>query len=349
MKDAYSDLKLAWLSTHLRRLRAGKLCAPCHVQLHLSGACNLRCRWCTYDGGVERLARPAKHIPATAAAEFIHDFWELGGRAVEFTGGGEPTQHPDFEFLLDRALHRGLDCALITNGLVPKPAALSAYIPSLSWLRVSLDASTAEEYAERKRPRDPAAWDKVIAFIQMAARERRKGTVGLSYLIGPWTRVGEVGRAVGLARATGVDSIRFAPAYTEGQDSGPRNGTVCAVALAAEDNPGFVIDMCPQRREDMGAASCHPHRRCGYMHTSFVVGCDAGVYPCCFQVYDEKQKLTDLRNTSFRSWWYSSRRAEVLKNWDRAERCQGVACWMRKKNEAFYQLVEDEPRDLYFV
>lgn len=347
-KAAYSSWKLAWLPQHLQRLRNGKLCSPAHVQLHLTGACNLACRWCTYKGAVPRLTRPNSKIPRDDAIKFLLDFFTMGGRAVEFTGGGEPTCHPHYLEIVRFAMSLGLDVAFITNGFVSKPAELIRLVPDFKWLRVSLDASTPEEFKERK---GVDGFDKVVAFTTLAARAaKRNGNchVGVSYLIDENTTIEEIRRAVEVVKQTGAHSLRFAPIYKESEPTRVAAATQAELEeLAPEDF--LVINMTKQRLEDIEAAKKHPCRTCGYMYTSFVVGCDSKVYPCCFQVYSKEHVIADLTKERFKDWWFSERRKKIVDGWRRDVRCSGVACWHREKNDLFYKLVEEPPDDLFFI
>jgi MoaA/NifB/PqqE/SkfB family radical SAM enzyme len=347
-KSAYSGWKLAWMPHHLERLRAGKLCSPAHVQLHLTGKCNLKCKWCTYNGAVPRLSRPGSRIKSDDAVKFLLDFFSTGGRAVEFTGGGEPSCHPRHLDILRFALSLGLDVSFITNGLVPHPAHLIQIVPQFKWLRISLDASTPEEFKDRKCV---DGFDKVVAFATLAARAaKRNGScrVGISYLIDENTGTAELHRAVGIAKETGVHSIRFAPIYKESEPTRIAEATQAELkSLEVEDF--LVINMTEQRLEDIEAAKKHPCKKCGYMMTSLVVGCDSKIYPCCFQVYAEDQVIGDLSAERFKSWWFSDRRRKLVNGWRRNLRCDGVACWHREKNDLYYKLVEEEPDDLFFI
>jgi radical SAM protein with 4Fe4S-binding SPASM domain len=308
----------------------------------------MSCKWCTYNGAVPRLSRPNKKILRDDAVKFLLDFFTTGGRAVEFTGGGEPTCHPHHLEIIRFAMSLGLDIALITNGLVPKPAELIRLIPDFKWLRVSLDASTPEEFKARK---GVDGFDKVTAFISLAARTaKRNGNchVGVSYLIDENTTTEEIRRAVELCRGLGAHSLRFAPIYKESAPTKIARATQEELeALTVEDF--LVINMTEQRLEDIEAAKKHPCRTCGYMYTSLVVGCDSKVYPCCFQVYSEEHKIADLTQERFKDWWFSDRRKKLVDSWRRNVRCDGVACWHREKNDLFYKLVEEPPDDLFFI
>src|SRR6185436_8088075 len=115
---AYSDLKALWHLPEMSALKEGRRFVPPHVQLILSDLCNQDCSFCAYrmSGGFssEQFAGPAgeknpnRKIPTDKAIEILNDCAALGVKAVQFTGGGEPTVHPEHMKLFNHALGLGL-------------------------------------------------------------------------------------------------------------------------------------------------------------------------------------------------------------------------------------------------
>lgn len=345
---AYSGWKLAWMPDRLEDLRAGRLCAPAHLQLHLTARCNLRCRHCIYGGLIPRIKRPCgDQLDLTTVHGVISDFAQLGGRALELTGGGEPTLSPHFETAVDYALRRDLDVALITNGVLGLDAMqfLTGCAPRLAWIRVSLDAVTAEDYKLRK---GGSHQNFDCCKMTIRALADTGANVGVSYLVDEDTTTEEIQEAVALSRRLGARSVRFAPIYRESLPTNVQGATAAQIAaLALQDV--FVVDMLPKRFEDMAHRFDHPDRECGYMYTSVVAAADGCVYPCCFLAYAQAESLADLRRESFAHWWNSERRAQQLARWSCAKRCAGTACWMREKNDVFHKLVRERPNDMWFI
>lgn len=119
------------------------------VELHCTDACDLDCTFCTYsDRNTESF--PWKGIARIAALE---------PRAVVLAGGGEPTLYRDGQLRISeliielRRLLPQTHIGLISNGaLVPNAAAMA----ELSWVRVSMDASTEKAYNIIKRTSSPS-------------------------------------------------------------------------------------------------------------------------------------------------------------------------------------------------
>lgn len=89
-------------------------CAPISCEVNLTDKCLLNCQWCISDN-----VKVGNTIPGQLAMKFVNGFKTSGGKSIIFTGGGEPTCHPDFIDILGYARDLGLDIALLTNGVYP--------------------------------------------------------------------------------------------------------------------------------------------------------------------------------------------------------------------------------------
>lgn len=86
---------------------------PSPVMLHISiiNACNLTCSFCCF---ANRNLKDRLSIEEIKKA--LKSFRELGTLGVEFTGGGEPTLHPDINEAISYASGLGYKIGICTNG-----------------------------------------------------------------------------------------------------------------------------------------------------------------------------------------------------------------------------------------
>ena len=115
---------------------------PESLQVSLTNRCNLSCIFCSV---AERELKQQWDYYDSCKA--IQKFMRVGIRTVEFSGGGEPTLHPDFNAITHFAKGLGLRLGLITNGLRLK------YIPEhvlkcYDWIRISMVALDYQETIE---------------------------------------------------------------------------------------------------------------------------------------------------------------------------------------------------------
>ena len=146
---------------------------PISVEMHLTDNCNLACPWCTDRDLLGNGAKLSKEVVFSLLREFAKM-----GTGVTLEGGGEPTIHPDFREIVEYGYNNDVALGLITNGTVD----LSDVINRFRWVRISLDASTKEEYILEKG-RD--FMDRVLANIEKYKdiRNAKNCYLGIGYVI----------------------------------------------------------------------------------------------------------------------------------------------------------------------
>lgn len=303
--DLYSQAKPVYWMDRLMTLRSGIAPAPVHVQIVLSDLCNQDCGFCAYrmSSGLSnelfpqgKRKNPNRMIATQKAQEIIDDCKTLGVRAIQFTGGGEPTVHPDHLELFSRAQAHGISTSLVTNGInldTSHPA-----IRAMSWVRVSVDAGTAETYSKTRRVA-ARHWETVWKNIEALAHTCT-GTVGVGFVVTP-ENYKELPQAAELAKKAGAANIRVGAVFSgEGTAYyGDLLPEIRAVLKDARQQFGdFFADVFDRRIEDLEAGS-PTEALCGYQHLTTYIGGDLGVYRCCNTAYTRAGKVADLNNTNF--------------------------------------------------
>lgn len=129
------------------------------MEFHPSDVCNLACRGCTYGHGDPSTKPPAVNFPFESISRIV----DLQPRGIMIVGGGEPVLYKSeghrFQDMVEELSSRLPDTllALKTNGTFRPPG---DWTERVGWIRVSLDAATAETYESfRQKP----FFDRVIA------------------------------------------------------------------------------------------------------------------------------------------------------------------------------------------
>lgn len=377
---AYASDKVLMHIGRLQRLRAGGHPAPVHLHLILSDLCNLDCPGCSYrvSGGLstelfahrdqrgEVVAHnPTRFLDTELALSVLHDCAAMGVRAIEVTGGGEPTVHRDASEIVAYAQKLGLDTAFVSNGVL-LDRIWPGVIVDLQWLRVSVDAATAGTYA-LVRPAFSAVTNNFATVLRhirwaVACRDEAGSTccIGLSFVVQQdnWR---EILDATILARELGCDNIRIAAAF---MPDGARYHAVHrdeAIALEQEAVRRFhvpgdfeVYAQFGARVEDMEHGPSDP--RCGYQYLTTYLGADANLYRCCVTAYTQRGLLGNVRVAGgLRQLWESNDAQRRLRLFD-ARGCAGV-CRFRGKLARICESLDvsvlpDPPTDVahpYFV
>jgi MoaA/NifB/PqqE/SkfB family radical SAM enzyme len=219
-------------------------------------------------------------------------------KAIQFTGGGEPTVHPDHLELFARAQSHGIATALVTNGV-----ALDAKHPAvyaMSWIRVSVDAGTPQTYAKTRRVALrywDTAWGKVADMAKLCS-----GTVSVGFVVTP-DNYHELPLACDMAMQAGVANVRVGAVFSA--DGVGHYGELlpeirAGLADARARYGDLVVDLFDRRIADLEAGN-PTEPLCGYQYLSTYIGGDLGVYRCCNTAYTRAGKVASLHDRRFAS------------------------------------------------
>lgn len=357
---AYSDLKPLWHIEKIQSLRDGKRIVPSQVQLIISDLCNQDCSFCSYrmsngfssEQFVQRLPggkinrNPNRMIPYEKAIEILGDCAEAGVKAIQFTGGGEPTAHPRHLDIFKRALDLGMEAGLVTNGLVLRES-WKDVLPRFSWIRVSLDAGDRESYASIRRAK-ASDFAKVLGNIKEIAATCPKALVGVGYTVTPENYNG-ISAGIASAFWSGASYVRISAMFsTEGispfTEIYPIIKDQIARAKNKWENESFkVVDLFGDRIHDL-EQHAPDYEFCGYQQFNVYVGGNLKVYRCCTTAYTLHGEVGDLSKTRFLDWLRTSDAEYTGFN---ARSCR--TCQFNGKNRAINYAVGREPLHVHFV
>jgi SynChlorMet cassette radical SAM/SPASM protein ScmE len=128
-----------------------RLSTPKHVEIAVTGRCNLRCRYCFY---AEEMTAHAD-LPADVWLAFFDELSRLAVMEVGLTGG-EVFTRPDLFDLIDGITARRMRYSLCSNGTLLDEQMLARFAAGkrrlrLNFIQLSVDGSRAEIH-NRSRP-----------------------------------------------------------------------------------------------------------------------------------------------------------------------------------------------------
>ena len=188
-KNPYAtNCKLFAHMKHVENALTSSPMVPVCVELHPTNKCNQNCSWCISQQ--YRSQRPCLHMNAKTIHKFLHAFRKQGGKAILWSGGGDPLQYycesskAEFYNLACSAQKLSLQQALYTNGNVLENQLINHIVNSFEFIRVSLDALCAETYRNIRRSEQ---YEQVIKNLQLLIEKRNSikshTTIGVSFLI----------------------------------------------------------------------------------------------------------------------------------------------------------------------
>jgi len=372
--SAYSPLKIFHHQKELEAMKTGGYTAPIHVQLIISDLCNQYCDFCAYrmpgyssnvlfgEPDVTGHTNPNRQIELGKCVEILEDCKKLGTKAVQFTGGGEPTVHTNHEMIFQECLDRDMDLALVTNGVRLGKESLRAILMQASWVRISLDAGIKETYAKIRRV-DPTVFDRVWQNVEglVNARERYEIASGVSsdLLIGigfvvtkdNWK---EVIICTQRAKEAGVDNVRISALF---QNDGIRYfegwledaaelcqaaATLSTASATGSATGGFkVFNNFSDRVDDLLQKS-PDYEFCGIQNVQTYIGADLNLYRCCVLAYNPRGIIGSLKDQSFYDLWKS----KSFEGFD-ARKCP--RCMYNNKNKTILYAIHNNALHRNFV
>lgn len=306
---------------------------PISVELTLTNACNLKCVYCS---DLElRNKQGVNQIGLDVFCRLIDDLANGGTRGIVLEGGGEPTLYPHFAEVVRYARSVGLAVGLITNGT----RALNAEVVSeMEWIRVSLDASTREEYVRLK---GVDVFENVLTNI--AKYVKHCDTVGIGYVVTN-NNISQLESLVLRLRMMGASYIQLRP-VVDSPELFPQD--VDLSYLKYYENSEFAVNiegMKENAERGNDALPCYAHSI-----TSIISG-DGSVYICGrLNIYEWLKPIGNIREKSFRRVWYSEERQNQAEKLTDAEFCRRHCpqCRISKFNKLFYRL--DHVKSVHFI
>ncbi len=305
---------------HLDRLadwRAGAKPAPVTLEWDLSNRCSLGCQSCHFAHTHSRgpwMLKPRTlpmafestgDLASTAlVCRALGEVASAGVRGIVWSGGGEPTLHPDWRVIMHEAEVFGLQQGMYTLGghLGIFEARELSHVAA--WVVVSLDAVDAETYAREKGvapPRFQAVCDGIVHLTGGEA------VIGVSFLLhaGNWPRALEM---LAFARQLGAHYATFRPVIDVQQDAPGQpsvsrawvaNALPTLRALAAERDVEIDVDRFQQYADWSG----HGYSSCLGVRLNATVTPDGRVWLCPQRRGVAGSCLGDLRAESFGALW----------------------------------------------
>lgn len=294
---------------------------PITYEIDMTNICNNNCPFCF--GFYKREENPSS-ITKDKAIDIIKQIIEFGGRAITFTGGGEPLCNPATMELIEFAGKSGIDVGFITNGLLLNREKAETIIKYCKWVRISLDAGSHKVY-EKTHGLDGNTYEKILKNTEILIEEKTKSgsniTIGFGYLTPPVMKE-DMRDFVLLSKKIGVDYAQFRPVlrrFGEKRINFDTKDTINYIKELYDEYSGEKTKVLFSRHKYETLIDGHmvrPYEKCYGHNFATVVGADGKMYLCCHTRGLNKYCLGDLNEDTLENIWQSKRRAKVVSNID---------------------------------
>lgn len=307
---AHVDRLAAW--------RAGEHPAPVTLEVDLTNRCSHGCQSChfahTHTRGPWAARRRALTVAtgdmadAAVTRRWVAEAASAGVKAVVWTGGGEPTLHPEWLDLMRAARGAGLQQGMYTVGTHLAPDTADALATLASWVVVSLDAIDPITYAAEKGVPE-AIWRQAVHGVRMVSARPRgdRAVVGVSFLLHAenWTLAPEMVR---FGLALGADYVSLRPTIDTlpsdpGRIVGERAWIGRALPMLEDLAQQDGVEADPRRFLEYASWGRHPYATCRGVRLNATITPDARLWLCPNRRGEASALVGDLTTESFATVW----------------------------------------------
>ncbi|MBO7431776.1 MAG: radical SAM protein [Elusimicrobia bacterium] len=292
---------------------------PITYELDMTNVCNSKCHFCFgfFDQKNNQVS-----ITLKEAKNILNQIKKFGGKAVTFTGGGDPLCNKDTISAVKYAKKIGLDVGFITNGILLNKENIKDIVSSCVWIRVSLDAATKETYL-KTHCLNSNIFEQVVSNIKLLAKEKKAQksniTIGVGFLTYDRT-INEIIDFAKLSSTLGVDYAQYRPLlkkHTEKEFNTKSQDLVIKNIEKAHkySTKSFSVVSSIHKYNLIASKQCNRQYDVCYGHNfATVISADQKMYLCCHMRGLKKYCLGDLKKNTLKEIWYSKQREEVYKN-----------------------------------
>ena len=283
---------------------------PITIQLSPIAACDSYCDFCS----VSRRELICK-LEFDDIKKGLKDFKDLGAKALELTGGGNPMLYPKIKEVIDYAYELGLDIGIISNTENPSKFITEEQAKKLTWYRCSL--TKLEEGKEVK--------DYNFDIIP-------KGKLGFSHIMNVKTTPEIIEKIAELVkRYPEVKFVRIAGNCLDSDSIEGVNKNWAPIVKKVDELGKFFI------KEIDGAHNAYPSF-CGVGAIRPYVYDNGNIYICTshvlkFRKVDERYKIGHISDVK----GMYNRMAENFKKYGYLYNLEGKSDWIKSRcRECFY-------------
>lgn len=311
----------------LGKLQAGRVPMPINIEIDLSNRCSLGCDWChfayTHTRGPlkGKRSKPAGAVlggdlmDPLLARGIIDQFTTAGVKSVTWTGGGEPTLHPDFDGIISFAEGR-LSQGIYTHGghITDERAALLKR--AMTFVYVSLDAADEDSYSRDKGVTAKRFHDACDGIRRLVAADGA-AAVGVGYLVTEQNWRASAA-AADLAAELGADYLQLRPTVhfdqanpgTPSEDTSWLDDALRVIENLQRRHDGFLVADLDRFRMYRGWDG-HGYGTCWWSGLQSVVTPNGKMWTCVNKREHPAAEIGDLSVEPFERIWARHRLAKV--------------------------------------
>jgi MoaA/NifB/PqqE/SkfB family radical SAM enzyme len=316
--------------------------APRFISCWISEVCNLDCTYCYFS----ETNHDKSHvwIDTDKFIDWLGQARYAGAESLEFSGGGEPTLHPDFERIFKAAYYSlEFKLGIITHACNPMP--LEEIVKCFKYVRCGLDAATSETHDLIKRNKKKNYWlhkaiENIKEFVRL--RDLKAGndfTVGIKVVLNT-INMHEFEDMIRMAVDLKVDYIQFKQEHSSDHPLKSNDSERIELRLRSQEflREWPFTDILGTMNHARATTKCFMSP----IHT--VVTATGKILQCCF--FEDRPIGTIFQ--PFKEVWGSPAHREVMRQ-TTVQECDKVDCRWNYFNRKMKEVIEDPLAQSSFI
>lgn len=352
----YTRMKIFHFTDKLDSLAATSdtILPPINIRLKPTNVCNHNCSYCAYRVAKLQLGQDMKQsdfIPRDKMLEIVDDLFDMGVRAVTFSGGGDPFCYPYLAETVERIAEKGIKFAALTNGSKVDGVLAELFAKKASWLRISMDGWDDDSYSNY-RGCPEGEFSRVIGNMESFRKIGGSCYLGVNLVV-DIRNCNHIYGLISRLKDVGVASVKVSPCIVSnsGRETNEYHQTIFDVvkeqiarAIADFSCEGFEIsDSYHTQLETFSKG----YRWCPHIQITPVIAADLNVYSCRDKAYNlDDGLLGSIKEIRFRDFWYSDKNRFFCI--DPSVVCNHH-CVVDSNNQQILEYLEADPEHLDFV
>lgn len=300
---------------------------PIFMEVNLTDVCNLKCDWCISNNRLDKDV-PNGSLDFDRLKLFVKEFSENGGKALTWSGGGEPTLYKHFSEITEYALECGLELGLMTHGGFNKKL-VPIIGRSFKWIRMSLDTLDPVKY---KKWKGLDLTTRIKENIRDLVGSNTK--VGVNVNVNASMPVCDIEELINYCYDK-VSYIQFRPILPRyfKQETIEINNDVWVYLEQFRNDPN--INLSFDKFYDLKSSQAFPFKSCEGHHFSPILDANGDIKICMYHPNRNEFSFGNIHTKTFLEIWNSEQRKnaiEFVRNLDYAKNCQ-MCCKLYELNK----------------
>lgn len=319
-----------------------KIPPPRFISVWCSEKCNLDCGYCFFSD--TNHDKSHTYIDTHQFLNWLGVVKELGSESLEFSGGGEPTLHPDFQMIYEHAANMlGYKIGVITHACNDMP--IESMVNHFKYVRCGLDAATAETHDLIKRNKRKNYWfhraiENIKNLVELRNTIKPSGfSVGVKVVLNT-VNADELADMIDLAISLDTDYIQIKHEHSSDHALTPERLEILQALIDFKS-----LDNESRRTQVKGTMShARATVKCFMSPIHTVVTATGKILQCCF--FENRPIGTIFQ--PFSEVWGNDQHRKVIEK-TTVKECSTVDCRWNFYNSKMKEVIEDPLAQASFI